>query len=326
MDSQPHSRGGEGNEVLKAPTRLPTLISHSGDLGDIIYCLPVLRFFEDPVLHFINRPFTKLLLPRLPFLTPLLDNIGIRWTTEEIPHESHLDMENFRRKWGGYRNITEVQQVWTEARTGMNVSNRDLTSAPWMEVEPSESRHIVAARSPRYHNPTFPWRRLRGMDVTFLGTDEEFREFEKLVPSAHHEKVQDALEMARVISSAEVFIGNQSFPLSLAIAMHKESIIETSTYALDCFHRGPFHYWCGETIQVGSVHMSPLRKPPTVVLLKGWMPFGVNKPCGLSFEDAVATHPERDAQAVIDWNAAHHPHWCGPKPEIQHRIKNLIRA
>lgn len=322
------SPGQDSTPPPEEPAKIPaTKVTHSGDLGDIIYALPVINLLPDPKFHFVDRSFTKHLTSRLPFLTPLLDANGIQWSEEDFPANAHLDMENFRSGWKGATTITDIVADWVEARTQTYIP-RNLTDKPWLSVEPLREAGIMIARSSRYHNPTFPWQCLKGMDTMFLGTEEEFRDLRKMIPDLNHRPVKDALEMARLIAGSEVFIGNQSFPLSLAIAMHHPSIMEPSTFALDCFHRGPFVYWDGKPLQFKGVTLTPKHAKPTQVLRGGYLPVGIiqhgaMRMSGMSFEDALRMSNGATEQELVDWNATNHPHWCGPKPQVYHSIQRM---
>ena len=48
----------------------------------------------------------------------------------------------------------------------------------------------------------------------------------KMVPQIRHRPVKDFLEMASVIAGAKLFIGNQSFPFSLAEALKVNRLLE----------------------------------------------------------------------------------------------------
>jgi hypothetical protein len=71
-------------------------------------------------------------------------------------------------------------------------------------------------------NPVYDQWREEGVDrdTTFVGLESEFAAFVKEYGwECSYTPTKDMLELARVISSAEQFVGNQSAALSLAIGM-----------------------------------------------------------------------------------------------------------
>jgi hypothetical protein len=102
-------------------------------------------------------------------------------------------------------------------------------SQPWIEIRPpSLARNkIVLARSSRYRNPSINYSFLRGMgELDFVGTQSEFQDMLRILPQLRHVECADFLQLARVINSARLFIGNQSLPFALAEAMKVPRIVE----------------------------------------------------------------------------------------------------
>ncbi|ATC62894.1 hypothetical protein CMV30_02340 [Nibricoccus aquaticus] len=102
-------------------------------------------------------------------------------------------------------------------------------SRPWLTVEPDRAYagSIVVARSFRYRNLALSHGFLEGRgDVVFVGLRDEYEDFKRKVPSARWVEVRDFLELARIVAGARLFIGNQSFPYSLAEGLKVRRVLE----------------------------------------------------------------------------------------------------
>jgi hypothetical protein len=116
------------------------------------------------------------------------------------------------------------------ASCGVPMPNRNRR---WLVCpEPWGAARVVIARSPRYHNPLFPWREVYEKyrkEAIFVGLQEEYREF-----SSHYRRLGSAIpfrettiwEMFQIIAGCEVFCGNSSAPLALAIGLGVPHIVQ----------------------------------------------------------------------------------------------------
>lgn len=106
------------------------------------------------------------------------------------------------------------------------------------------SGQIIANRTSRYRNESIHYGFLQHtpLKVYFAGNMEEYAEFQSHVPKAEYLHVKNFLELAIYISSAKVFIGNQSFCFSLAEAMKTPRILEVCSYAPNVIPCGPNGY------------------------------------------------------------------------------------
>jgi len=106
--------------------------------------------------------------------------------------------------------------------------NFDL-SKPWLKVEPDKEMKdaIVLARSNRYQAPNIDYTILnRYSNIHFVGVPDEYSEMKKLIPALKYRPVSNFLEMASVIAGSKLFIGNQSFPFSIAEALKANRLLE----------------------------------------------------------------------------------------------------
>jgi len=106
--------------------------------------------------------------------------------------------------------------------------NFDLNK-PWLKVEPDKemSESIVLARSNRYQAPNIDYSILKKYsNIYFVGVPDEYNEMKKLIPALKYRPVNNFLEMASVIAGSKLFIGNQSFPFSMAEALKVNRLLE----------------------------------------------------------------------------------------------------
>ena len=171
------------------------------------------------------------------------------------------DVEQFRELLCTQDYVDDVR-VWKRGKSDINV-NLDLFRAAnincnllsrshlmatgadfdlgdvWIDPAKIGSKYvsdIVISRSPRYHGP-FDWGHLLPwLDrCTFVGHEDEHRQFQEdtgMDISFH--PVESYLEMARVICGSRLFIGNQSFPYSLAEAMKHPRVLEECPACPNC--------------------------------------------------------------------------------------------
>lgn len=119
---------------------------------------------------------------------------------------------------------------WTAVMLGLVC---DL-SKPWLKVEPDRTFQdsIVVARSARYRNNAISYSFLgKYRKVVFVGIEDEYIDFRQHVPQAEWVRVKDFLEMARIIAGSRLFIGNQSFPFSIAEGLKVPRVVELDPIA-----------------------------------------------------------------------------------------------
>lgn len=214
---------------------------HSGDLGDIIAALPTVRALgggDFIIGHKPNGQRESLRGPRFEALAPLLLAqpyiASVRWGD---PVPGCIDFSDFRHCPHDGMNIAYWQAKYVGAVISME---------PWLAVRAPVHGRAVVARSPRYHNPEFPWRTLlpRLVDPLFIGFPDEHDAFCKAVGwRVEHAPTSTLLETARLIAGARVFVGNQSAPFWIAIGLGTPTIQETWLEgANSVVHRKGAHY------------------------------------------------------------------------------------
>ena len=107
---------------------------------------------------------------------------------------------------------------------------------PWLEVDPIKEAAIVVNSTPRYRTPDVDtdasWFKMcHDADLAnnglFVGTPAEHEAFvAKFDCKIRYRPVKDFLELAGLIEGADLFLGNQSMALSIAMGLGKTSVVE----------------------------------------------------------------------------------------------------
>lgn len=225
---------------------------HSGDMGDIIYGLKAIALMGGgnlvlgPEYKWLYQPRATItrevfgLFESLLGWQPYLENITF---SAKMPKVSY-DLNEFRTFWMERKklkidieNLAEIQ-CYTVGIEGF------FDGTPWMIAPEKRISPIIIHRSSRYQFDRFPWRSIlsKFKDVCFVGLPEEHQKFVDQFGRVPFYQVKDFMDMASVINGADWFIGNQSFPCSLAIAMGKRVYQETFPESPDCVFSGPGFY------------------------------------------------------------------------------------
>lgn len=220
-------------------TGRPAIFKHAGNAGDIIYALPAIRELAadigaelrlqlgSPLLNktlthplggvMLNQGMFDMLRPLL-IAQPYIKSVQV-FGSEAIDY----DLDAFRAA------PIPVDRMcisrWYFYLLGISA---DL-ARPWLKVEPDPAfaGRVVVARSFRYRNLTLDYSVLNaGEAPVFVGVEEEYRDFKRVVPGAEWVRVKDFLQLAQMIAGAQLFIGNQSFPFSLAEGLKVPRILE----------------------------------------------------------------------------------------------------
>ena len=87
---------------------------------------------------------------------------------------------------------------------------------------------IVIIRSKRRRNYLINYNFLKNYnDLLFLGLEDEYEELKKDIPNLEFFDCKDFLEMAEIINSCKLFIGNLSFGFTLAEGLKKPRLLES---------------------------------------------------------------------------------------------------
>jgi len=219
-------------------------LMHSGNAGDIIYALPSIKKIYEitgvPINLFLrlNQP-TKIQAFRAhplgnvmlnqkmaDMLFPLIrPQEYINSVEVYIDQVIDIDLDYFRSgfipmntgniaRWCGY--ITGVSpDLWKK----------------WLNVQPDTTyaENIIIARSGRYHNETIDYSFINQYNnLKFIGVKSEYDEIKQFIPKIEWVEIESFLQMAQIIAGCKFFIGNQSFPYSIAEALKVPRILEVA--------------------------------------------------------------------------------------------------
>lgn len=226
--------------VLDAALPAEVHFRHSGNAGDLIYAIPTMFALAKgrPIhlrLH-INQPasYQKNMVHPMgnvmmnekvaAGLIPLLSGQpGIASCEVYSGGPVHVDLDIFRKYPFDYHMGHIARWYFLVFAT-----NYDL-GKPWLQVTPDTSfgDAIVIARSQRYRAPGISYDFLRNYPRTvFLGLEQEYREMKEMIPDIEYRPVKDFREMASIIMGSKLFIGNQSFPFSIAEGLKARRLLE----------------------------------------------------------------------------------------------------
>jgi hypothetical protein len=214
----------------------PNIFHHSGDIGDFIYSIPTIQALGGGMLY-ISPEASPLRVRNDPTqasvnsVTELLKHQPCIWSTvfcERRPHSVDYDINQFRRYYSEKRHEMGLSLLQMMGRTfGVEVDGRE----PWLKIPKSDvvTKPIIVARSERYNNNFFPWRRLTNefrSRMQFVGTTKEHETFTKYFGAIEYQPTRTVLDLANVINNGKVFMGNQSAPLAIALGLGKNIICE----------------------------------------------------------------------------------------------------
>ena len=204
------------------------VFNHSGNIGDVLYSLNFAREFaaangagrfgmnlqkDVPLELQHDHPCGKLLMndAACGFLRPLLEfqlyivNVSVSAT----PPAGSVELSLFR-KLPLYHSAGEVRYYYY-ALTPTPLP-KDFASP--MLTAPYDARaegKIVIFRSLRYRNPLVNYKNLKSLAdrMLFVGLPEEHEDFCRTQFPVAHQPVGNALELAGLLNSAKLSIGNQ---------------------------------------------------------------------------------------------------------------------
>lgn len=232
---------------------------HSGDIGDILYFMPVMRALGGGTLFIEAVSYTRvmltqdkwcgidLLLKQQPYVNDVLS-----WNKQPVNYNGNdfrpRLISAVRKGQGKEKHLGH----WMCDAHGIDYKAMD---AAWLTVEPNRIAPVVISRSGVgraahyvYHNPRFPWHKVwkkYGKDAVFVGTEDEHRVFWATCGEIPHYPTADLEKAARVIAGADLFIGNQSAPHAIAEGLKQRILLEVWPGGANClvFRPGVHHGW-----------------------------------------------------------------------------------
>lgn len=251
-----------------------TRFYHSGNLGDIIYAVQAIKaagggdLIIGPEQHKTSPcmcPTTKEQFDRLWPLLSLQRYLRRVEYSPTYPEGEIYDLNRFRNIWVD-EEFRKHQNISTLAKCHfyeLGIIDKFSEVDPWIECHAHvPSKPFIIHRSPRYNAPqtgpeSFPWPVLlarHASEMLFVGIKSEWEQFQKdFHCQVEFRQVSDFLELAGLIAAAKCFVGNQSFPLSLAIAMGKTVRCEAYPPSPDC--RFDRETYSDQLLDQRSVHL-----------------------------------------------------------------------
>ena len=228
---------------------------HSGNLGDIVYALNAIQIHgggnlligpiqmgTSPCAVPINREQYNMLEPLLAHQSYIKNS---SFTDKYPAGKIVFDLNTFRNHWNNWPlrsrlNIHSLAQMHAYALGVMHLFNEKVL---WINVpNPIRTGRIIVHRSSRYNSADFPWKSIVhnfGSRMLFVGNEHEHRDFIKKFGKVSYWRVTDFLELARLIAGGVAFVGNQSFPCSVALGCGQNVFQESWTPSPDCMFARP---------------------------------------------------------------------------------------
>ena len=214
---------------------------HYGHLGDVVNSLPVIKelskthkcnFYiqakkplDQNARHykrfgdyvFLTDTNVDMLLP-LFMNQPYIHKVD-KYTNQEID----IDL-NLIREMPIDVNIDSVR--WYSQLTGIHT---DL-SAPYIFAEPHDviKNKVTIMRNVRRKNYFTNYKFLKKYEnLLFIGLNDEYEDLKKEVPNLEFYDCKDFLEMAQIIKSSKLFLGNLSFGYTIAEGLKIPRLLES---------------------------------------------------------------------------------------------------
>ena len=215
---------------------------HSGHIGDIINCLPVIKKISEnhrckllikldhPTgTHYPDHPSGQYLIRKEQYnlLLPLLKKQNFLEIIK-IYEGENIDI-NFDIIRDLPINLLFDNLRYAFISSGVQVNLNE----PFIEVEehPFIKNRIVILRSLRYQNYFISYKFLENFpNPIFIGIKKEFNELKKELKNLEFYECKDFLEMAMIIKSCKLFIGNSSLGIDLAESLKVPRLLEACPY------------------------------------------------------------------------------------------------
>jgi len=218
---------------------------HRGSLGDIIYSLPTIIAHDvEAVLYLRDRihiAFHKELLKTQSYIK------DVRWV---------MDGKKYGFIWAKtpFVNLCHFEDIaWRKRNQHLVLSHLETPnkkydlSKIWLHsIEPKHVADVIIQRSLNYHDKEeIDWKLLNPIKdrckvIGFEG--EQSRLKRHFGVDIEFYKVENALELARIIKGSKLFVGNQSIGFALAEAMKHPRVLEVCYAFNNCQPHGKDGY------------------------------------------------------------------------------------
>ena len=216
---------------IKIPERTFT---HGGDSGDLIYALATVKTLGGGRLRLVKKynvrePFSP---AKVESLRPLLEAQPYITGVEYGESTTGINLDEFRNHYREDLNLCDM----VASTFGLPHYPRER---PWLFCSaPNPVARVVISRSARYHGHGFPWHRVHekyGREAVFVGLPGEHAAWQGAFGAIPYCPTPNWWELCRVIAGAEIFCGNQSAPMALALGLCVPRIVqEVCPYSANC--------------------------------------------------------------------------------------------
>ena len=218
---------------------LAATYKHSGDIGDLLYSLPLIKETGGGTLYLSTHGLgqkgdgTRSGFDDhiINFIKPLLSQQSYIKKVEKHTHEKvNIDIDMFRKI------NMKSSNLCSKILLAFSVP-LESTNKPWIQCDEKKVAKAIFARSFRYRNDNINYAKFMTKhdgDCVFVGLPQEHKDFVSKFGDIKYYPVKDLLEMAEVIKGCEMFYGNQSSPMALAIGLGKSYTQEVFLSGPDC--------------------------------------------------------------------------------------------
>lgn len=238
---------------------------HSGNVGDIIWSLPVVQSFlqtrnydkanfylnlNEPTYYTGSHPLGNILLNKEYFdkVRPLLlEQDYVNDVEEYSEQDIQVDLDDIRRANLNYNTYSIPRWYFLVIKN----TTWDLSQS-WLSVKPRDTfkDKILVSRNNRLYSQFIDYTIMNdyAKDIVFVGTEFEYNMFKQQCPNCtEHYQANDFLELAENVSGCKAFVGNQGFIYTLAESLKVPRLLETNMK-------------CGNNIPIGGECYDALYK------------------------------------------------------------------
>lgn len=196
-----------------------------GKMGDHIYCLVGGSAVKEARFSIKQRYLSLLPLfeAQDQVISVTADKEGEGPKCDYFPRRFGRHFRNHR-----HRLITEF------VLEAVGKADFDL-SLPWLKADPKPIAPVVINRTPRWRDlPKLNYEAVQDQDCIFIGSEQEHDAFTRDFWEIKRHQVSDLMEAARILSGADLFLGNQSSLFAIAEGLKVPRCLEEFYWIPNC--------------------------------------------------------------------------------------------